>query len=263
MDVRDYIQQHAGDFVADLKQWLAIPSISADPGHHGDVGPAPSGSPPTCVPPGSPRWRSGRREAQARPGLPAVFAEWPAADPAAPISLSTATTTCSRSSRLNCGTALRSSPRCATAAVARGATDDKGQVLSMSRGPGEPRTTGPSGPPVHIKMLVEGEEESGSPHFAALLRARGRPAGVRHGRGDGHRMWPRMFRPCAWDAGIVGRRRRARPGGRPALRLVRRRRTEPAHAWPASWPACMTRTGGSPCRASTTACEPSRPRSAR
>ena len=35
MDVRDYIQQHAGDFVADLKQWLAIPSISADPGHAG------------------------------------------------------------------------------------------------------------------------------------------------------------------------------------------------------------------------------------
>ncbi len=37
MDVRDYIDRNAREFFDQLKSWLAIPSISADPGHHGDV----------------------------------------------------------------------------------------------------------------------------------------------------------------------------------------------------------------------------------
>ena len=37
MDVRDYIDSNAREFFGQLKAWLAIPSISADPGHHGDV----------------------------------------------------------------------------------------------------------------------------------------------------------------------------------------------------------------------------------
>ena len=37
MDVRAYVESHAREFIDDLKQWLAIPSISADPAHHGDV----------------------------------------------------------------------------------------------------------------------------------------------------------------------------------------------------------------------------------
>jgi hypothetical protein len=37
MDVRGYIGENAADFFGALTQWLAIPSISADPGHHDDV----------------------------------------------------------------------------------------------------------------------------------------------------------------------------------------------------------------------------------
>jgi hypothetical protein len=37
MDARAHINQHAREFIDDLKQWLAVPSISADPGHHDDV----------------------------------------------------------------------------------------------------------------------------------------------------------------------------------------------------------------------------------
>src|ERR1039457_6399525 len=37
MDVRAHIEQNAPAFFGSLKQWLAIPSISADPAHHGDV----------------------------------------------------------------------------------------------------------------------------------------------------------------------------------------------------------------------------------
>ena len=37
MDVRGYIDQNAPEFFSALKQWLAIPSISADPRRHADV----------------------------------------------------------------------------------------------------------------------------------------------------------------------------------------------------------------------------------
>ena len=38
MDVRGYVEANASEFIDDLKQWLTIPSISADPARHGDVG---------------------------------------------------------------------------------------------------------------------------------------------------------------------------------------------------------------------------------
>ncbi len=37
MEARAYVESHARDFIDDLKQWLAIPSISADPERHNDV----------------------------------------------------------------------------------------------------------------------------------------------------------------------------------------------------------------------------------
>ena len=81
MDVRGYVESHAREFIDDLKQWLAIPSISADPLHHSDVR-------------RSAEWLAEHLRATGFPvaevwetapdGLPAVFAEWPAADSAAP-----------------------------------------------------------------------------------------------------------------------------------------------------------------------------------
>ena len=35
MDVRGYVEANASEFIDDLKQWLTIPSISADPARHG------------------------------------------------------------------------------------------------------------------------------------------------------------------------------------------------------------------------------------
>ncbi len=37
MDAHAHINAHAREFIDDLKQWLAIPSISADPRRHDDV----------------------------------------------------------------------------------------------------------------------------------------------------------------------------------------------------------------------------------
>ena len=55
---------------------------------------------------------------------------------------------------------------------ARGAADDKGQVFFHLLGlDAHLAATGRTSPAVNLKLVVEGEEESGSPHFAELLRA--------------------------------------------------------------------------------------------
>ncbi len=183
MDVRGYVDANARAFIDDLKQWLAIPSISADPDRHADVRRSANwlvthlrgvGFPVAEV------WETG--------GLPAVFAEWPAADPA-----TTPTVLVYGHHDVQPVEPLEEwqSPPFEPAErdgllLGRGASDDKGQVLfhtlgvraalAARGGLGEasPRasTANPAAaaPPVTIKLLVEGEEESGSEHFADLLR---------------------------------------------------------------------------------------------
>jgi acetylornithine deacetylase/succinyl-diaminopimelate desuccinylase-like protein len=169
MDVRGYVESNAREFIDDLKRWLAIPSISADPERHGDVR-------------HSAAWLAGYLRTAGFPvaevwetspgGLPAVFAEWPAADPAATVVLvyghhdvqpvepldewvSPPFEPAERDGRL----------------LARGASDDKGQVFFHTLGiRAWLAARDATAPPVTIKLIVEGEEESGSEHFAALLR---------------------------------------------------------------------------------------------
>jgi hypothetical protein len=37
MDVREFVAANGREFFDELKRWLEIPSISADPGRHDDV----------------------------------------------------------------------------------------------------------------------------------------------------------------------------------------------------------------------------------
>ena len=169
MDARTHINAHAREFIDDLKQWLAIPSISADPIYRQDVR-------------RSAEWLAAHLSSKGFPvaevwetapdGLPAVFAEWPAADPGAPKVLvyghhdvqpvepqeewdTPPFEPAERDGRL----------------FARGASDDKGQVLFHSLGiKAALASSRAEQPPVTIKLIVEGEEESGSEHFAELLR---------------------------------------------------------------------------------------------
>jgi acetylornithine deacetylase/succinyl-diaminopimelate desuccinylase-like protein len=101
-----------------------------------------------------------------------VSAEWPAADPAAPVALIFGHHDVRPVEPL----AERDSPPFEPAErngvlLGRGASDDKGQVLFHSLGIQACLVVRrAAAPPVTIKLIVEGEEESGSAHFADLLR---------------------------------------------------------------------------------------------
>src|SRR5215467_1182327 len=168
MDVRGYVEANASEFIDDLKQWLTIPSISADPARHGDVG-------------HSAAWLAGHLRGAGFPvaqvldtgGLPAVFAEWPSSDPSAPVVLVYGHHDVQPVEPLQEWDSPPFEPVQRDGMLfGRGASDDKGQVLFHALGlRASLASSSAAAPPVTIKLLIEGEEESGSPHFADLLRA--------------------------------------------------------------------------------------------
>ncbi|MEU6039402.1 dipeptidase [Actinomadura sp. NPDC047616] len=167
MDVAAYIQANKAEFFADLKEWLAIPSISGHPGHTGDVR-------------RSAHWFATYLRTMGFPtvevwetkGLPAVFAEWPAADPDAPAVVVYGHHDVQPVEPLDEWETDPFTPvEKGDQLIARGASDDKGQVFFHTLGLRALMAAGDAtAPPVTIKLLVEGEEESGSVHFAELLR---------------------------------------------------------------------------------------------
>ncbi|TYP89939.1 dipeptidase [Blastococcus xanthinilyticus] len=170
---RDFVLDHLDDLHADLDAWLRIPSISADPAHSRDVA-------------ASATWladalrRVGFPTVEIWPtdGAPAVFAEWPSADAGAPVALVYGHHDVQPVDPLE----LWEHPPFEPTRVegpdgpelhARGAIDDKGNVAFHLIGiRAHLAATGRDTPAVTVKLLIEGEEESGSPHFRRLLEER-------------------------------------------------------------------------------------------
>jgi acetylornithine deacetylase/succinyl-diaminopimelate desuccinylase-like protein len=168
MDVRGYVESNASEFLDALKQWLSIPSISADPARQPDVE-------------RSAQWLAAYLRDTGFPTVEiwepnAVYAEWPAADPNAPRALVYGHHDVQPVEPLDEWTSPPFDPAEVDGQIlARGASDDKGQVLFHALGirahlAAAGQTAGPAAPPVTIKLLIEGEEESGSQHFPDLLR---------------------------------------------------------------------------------------------
>ncbi|SDK91922.1 dipeptidase [Streptomyces indicus] len=164
--VRQYIEQHRGTFLDELQDWLRIPSVSAQPEHAGDVRRSAdwlaaklkdTGFPVTEI------WET--------PGAPAVFAEWPSEDPDAPTVLVYGHHDVQPAAREDGWHTEPFEPVIKGKQLfARGAADDKGQVFFHTLGAqAHLATTGRTSPAVHLKLLIEGEEESGSPHFRTLV----------------------------------------------------------------------------------------------
>jgi acetylornithine deacetylase/succinyl-diaminopimelate desuccinylase-like protein len=169
MNVPEFVANNAAEFAASLKEWLAIPSVSADPARHGDVR-------------RSAEWLAGYLKQAGFPvaevwetkGLPAVYAHWPAADDKAPRVLVYGHHDVQPAELADGWDHEPFEPREQDGRIfGRGASDDKGQVLFHALGLRACLAAhGSTAPPVSITMLIEGEEESGSPHFADLLAER-------------------------------------------------------------------------------------------
>jgi acetylornithine deacetylase/succinyl-diaminopimelate desuccinylase-like protein len=166
---RDYVTDHHRELLSDLDAWLRIPGISAQPEHAADVR-------------RSAEWFADAARAAGLPtveiwetaGLPAVFAEWRSDDADAPAVVVYGHHDVQPVDPIELwhtdpfdptidGDLLR----------ARGASDDKGQLLFHLLGlRAHLAATGRTTPAVTLKLLIEGEEESGSPNFEALLAER-------------------------------------------------------------------------------------------
>ncbi len=167
--VRTYIDTHRAAFLGDLADWLRIPSVSAQPDHAADVR-------------RSAEWLAAKLKETGFPvteiwptaGAPAVFAEWPSGDPDAPTVLVYGHHDVQPAAREDGWHTDPFEPEIIGGRLyARGAADDKGQVFFHTLGVrAHLAATGRTAPAVNLKLLVEGEEESGSPHFRALVEER-------------------------------------------------------------------------------------------
>jgi acetylornithine deacetylase/succinyl-diaminopimelate desuccinylase-like protein len=169
--VREFIDQNRPAFLDDLAAWLRIPSVSADPDRADDVRRSAEWLADALRGTGFPVveiWET------ADGGLPAVFAEWPSGDDAAPTVLVYGHHDVQPAAREDGWATEPFEPAVVDGRMfARGAADDKGQVFFHTLGVrAHLAATGRTAPAVNLKLLVEGEEESGSPNFGALVRDR-------------------------------------------------------------------------------------------
>ncbi|HEX3542690.1 MAG TPA: dipeptidase [Acidimicrobiales bacterium] len=168
-----YATREADRIVTTLLDWLRIPSISAHPERRPDVQVSAmfcarllEGAGMEHVALLTPPVAEGEEQA-----APAVYGEWLHAGPDAPTVLIYGHHDVQPADPLELWTSPPFSPVIVDGECrARGAVDDKGQVLyqiEAARG----WLTGAGTLPVNLKFIVEGEEEIGSPNFEALLVA--------------------------------------------------------------------------------------------
>ncbi|HEY1065108.1 MAG TPA: dipeptidase [Pirellulales bacterium] len=160
--VETYIAGQADAFVADLCELLSIPSVSADSKYEQDVARAAE-------------WVGKQfrdlgmvTEVHPTPGHPIVYAEWLGA-PGAPTVLVYGHYDVQPPDPLNEWISPPFEPTVRDGNVyARGATDDKGQMLTHILSlRAWLKTVGRA--PVNVKYLIEGEEEVGSDNLEAFL----------------------------------------------------------------------------------------------
>jgi acetylornithine deacetylase/succinyl-diaminopimelate desuccinylase-like protein len=165
--VERYLQEQAGTFEDDLCQLLRIPSVSADSAFAPDVRRAA-------------QWVAGqfrnlnlKTEICETPGHPIVYAESPPV-PGAPVVLVYGHYDVQPPDPLDEWHTPPFEPtRRGGNLYARGATDDKGQMLThVKSAQAWIKTTGQL--PVQLKYLIEGEEEIGSSHLDHFIEAEAR-----------------------------------------------------------------------------------------
>ncbi len=166
LNVIDFIHTNRDRYITELKDYLAIPSISALPEHKDDV--------KRCA-----QWTADEMQRVGlenvrlieTPGNPVVYGDWLNAGPSAPTILFYGHYDVQPVDPVDL---WESPPFEATVRdgeiYARGAADDKGQVFMHLKAIEAHLKKGGS-LPVNIKLLIEGEEEVGSAHLDEFIRA--------------------------------------------------------------------------------------------
>jgi len=163
--VVDFINVNRDRYIDELKQYLAIPSISALPEHAGDVRRAAEWTADSCRTAGLENVKLIET-----PGNPVVYGDWLNA-PGKPTILFYGHYDVQPVDPVNLWT---SPPFEATVRdgeiYARGAADDKGQVFMHIKAV-EAHLKKNGSLPVNIKFFIEGEEEVGSVHLDEFVRS--------------------------------------------------------------------------------------------
>jgi acetylornithine deacetylase/succinyl-diaminopimelate desuccinylase-like protein len=164
LELAGYLERERDRIVATLVDWLRIPSISAEASHAGDV----RASAEMCAALLSAAGLENVTLLETA-GAPAVYGDWLHAGPAAPTALVYGHHDVQPVDPLEEWQSPPFEPVLVDGECrARGAIDDKGQVLyQVEAARGLLAECGAL--PVNLKILVEGEEEVGSPHFEELL----------------------------------------------------------------------------------------------
>lgn len=163
--LQSYMQETEAQHLAELQQLLSIPSISALPEHKDDIETAAAWMAAALRTAGVPRV-----EVLPTGGAPAVFGHWPVAD-AAPTVIIYGHYDVQPVDPLHLWTSPPFTPTVREGRLyARGASDDKGNVLMPVKAVAAFRRLAGQ-PPLNIKFLIEGEEEIGSPHLADFMAA--------------------------------------------------------------------------------------------
>ncbi len=162
--IDDYLAQHAADFEDDLCQLLRIASVSADSRHRADVRRAADWLVEQF------RGLKMPVELCETPGHPIVYAEWLGA-PGAPTALVYGHYDVQPPDPLDEWISPPFEPtRRDGNLYARGATDDKGQMLThVKSAQAWMQTAGRL--PINLKFLIEGEEEVGSENLEQFIAA--------------------------------------------------------------------------------------------
>ena len=166
---RTTVAAGASAWLAELMEWLRIPSVSADPGQHPAVRASADFLAAALRRTGFPTvevWTDTE-------ALPAVYAHWPSDDPNAPRVVVYGHHDVQPADGVERWTYPPFDPQVVDGVLhGRGASDDKGNIFMHLLGVrAHLAATRRTSPAVHLTLLVEGEEESGSPHIGELLAA--------------------------------------------------------------------------------------------
>jgi acetylornithine deacetylase/succinyl-diaminopimelate desuccinylase-like protein len=164
--VEAYVEEHFAELVAALSEWVRIPSVAGDPSFGPDLRRSARLLRALLQDTGFPVAEVWETEG----GPPAVYAEWCAA-PGAPTVLVYSHHDVRIAKDTEWGEVAPFDPTVREGRLwGRGSSDAKGQVLAHVWGiRGHLAATGRAAPAVNLRVLVEGEEEEGSPSLKSLL----------------------------------------------------------------------------------------------